>query len=102
MGRIIILGVYMLDQIQTFLTIVGGIIAVLNFIGIIIVFMANRLAFNKIMTNDFVHVNKNISDIVTEQKCIKEKVISLSEDVAYVKGSLRLSKTRSKKIAAKV
>lgn len=90
-----------MESIKGVFAIAGGVIAVLNFVGIIVVFIANRLAFNKIMTNDLHHVNENIKSLSEEQKGLREKVGSLAEDMSYVKGALKIGRgSRTKKVAA--
>jgi len=51
------------------------------------------IAFNffshiKITTNDLHHVSADLKEIKNEQKCMKEKIITLSEDVANLKGKV--------------
>jgi len=75
-----------LSQTGDVFKILGGIIAALNFVGIIFLFFANKMAFTKIMTNDLHHLSKDIGDIKEEQSSIMNKVIKLGEAVAYIKG----------------
>lgn len=52
------------------------------------------MAFNffshiKITGNDLKHLSIDVKDIKTEQKCMKEKIIILGEDVALLKGKIQ-------------
>lgn len=91
-----------LDNVQQICTIGCGVIALLNFFGIIIVYTANKMAFHKIMTNDIHHVNLSIKELADEQKGIGTKVGVLAEDVAYLKGSLSIRRSsKAKKVSSK-
>jgi hypothetical protein len=91
-----------LESLKNIFAVVAGVIGVLNFVGIIVVFVANRLAFHKIMTNDLHHVNENIKNLSDEQKGLREKVGSLAEDMSYVKGALKIGRSsKTKRVAAK-
>lgn len=51
------------------------------------------IAFNffshvKLTTNDLKHVSDDLKEIKSEQKCMKDKLITLSEDVANLKGKV--------------
>lgn len=86
----------------TLFKIVGGIISVLNFLIVIIVAVGGWIAFKKITTNDLHHMSADIKAIGTEQKCMKDKLISVSEDVSYLKGSLDVRQnTRARNRKAK-
>lgn len=75
-----------LSQFANVFKIVGGVIALLNFAGIIFIFLANKVSFNKIITNDLSHISDDIKGIQTEQVYIKDKVTELSESIAFIKG----------------
>lgn len=93
-----------LEHINLVLAICGGVVVLLNFVGVIVVFVANRMAFHKIMTNDLHHVNLSIQDLGKKQEEMGLKVVAVAEDVAYLKGGCKfcrpLRKTK-KKIAIK-
>lgn len=75
-----------LVQWASIFKIIGGVVGLLNLVGIIFLFVANKMAFTKIMTNDLKHLDEKLGTVTDEQVCIKNKVISLSEDVSYIKG----------------
>jgi hypothetical protein len=75
-----------LAQFGDVMKIVGGIVALLNFVGIIFLFIANKMAFTKIMTNDLKHLDGKLDGVSSKQEQIENKVVSLSEDVCYIKG----------------
>jgi len=62
------------------------IIASLNMLGIIGVGIFNKLLHDNLVRNDLYHLDKKVTSIAEEQECIKQKVISLAEDVSYLKG----------------
>lgn len=57
---------------------------VVSVLGIIFNFFSHV----KITTNDLKHVSMDLKEIKDEQKCMKEKIITLSEDVANLKGKV--------------
>lgn len=73
-------------QLADVFKIFGVIIALLNFIGIIFIYLVNKAAFKKIITNDLRHINDSLKTINKEQIWVKEKVIELTEEVSYIKG----------------
>lgn len=75
-----------LSQLSMILKIIGGVIALLNFIGIIFIYFVNKAAFKKIITNDLRHVNQSLEKICEEQTYIKDRVFELSGEVSYIKG----------------
>jgi hypothetical protein len=81
------------------LKIIGGLISILNFFIVIVVAVGGWLAFKKITNNDLQHIGADIKELSLEQKCIKDKVFILSEDVCYLKGTLgvRRGAIKSKK-----
>lgn len=76
----------------------GSILALLNFLGIIFLYTANRFAFRKIITNDLKHVAEDLHIITTEQGSIKSSVMSLREDVAYIKGRYDAQMAKPKRV----
>jgi len=87
--------------------IIGGIIVVLNFLGIILLYTANRLSFNKIIGNDLRHIDLKLDGVVNKQNLIETKVVSLGEDVAYIKGCYDTAMntktyTRKRKVTKKI
>ena len=51
------------------------------------------IAFNffshvKLTTNDLRHLSNDVKEIKDEQKCMKAKLIEVSEDVAKLKGKI--------------
>lgn len=62
------------------------VIACLNFLGIIFVFVANRLAFSKIMHNDLKHLAQDTKEIKTKQEEHTQKINHIDTEVAYLKG----------------
>jgi len=84
-----------LETIKTIFGILISLVTILTFIGTIHNFLANRFAFNKLITNDLHHVNESIQELVIEQKTIRSKVSDLAEDVSYLKG--KFSDTRKSK-----
>jgi hypothetical protein len=72
------------------------IIALLNFLLLIIVGCFNWFSHNKIVGNDLHHLNADVKTLISRQEVISEKVISLATDLAYVKGNCELH--TSKKI----
>lgn len=79
------------------------IIGIINLTLIILVAINNHINHVKLTTNDLVHLAKDVSEIKTEQTCIKNKVISLSEDLAFVKGKCEVhTSKKSKKILNKI
>lgn len=87
-----------MDTLELF-KIAGGIISILNFFTVIVVGVGGWFAFKKITTNDLQHIGADIKELSLEQKCIKDKVFVLSEDVSYLKGTLgvRRGAIKSKK-----
>jgi len=57
---------------------------VITILGIIFNFFAHV----KLTTNDLVHLSKDVKEIKDEQKCMKTKLIEVSEDVAKLKGKI--------------
>jgi len=75
-----------LSQWADVFKIIGAGVAILNLIGIIFMAIANKMAFHKIMTNDLKHLNDKLDGVTHKQEDIENKVVSLSEDVSYIKG----------------
>jgi hypothetical protein len=63
-------------------------IGILNFIGIILVGIFHKLTSDKLTGNDLHHLSLDVKEIKDEQKCMKEKLIEVSMDVAKLKGKL--------------
>jgi hypothetical protein len=83
------------------------ILGLMNFVLIIIVGCFNIFSHFKIVGNDLHHLNADVKTIIAKQEVISEKVVSLSTDLAYVKGkfegySSMKSFKKSKKILNKV
>jgi hypothetical protein len=89
-----------LEHLNLVLAICGGVIVVLNFVGVIVVFVANRMAFHKIMTNDLHHVNLSIQDLGKKQDEISAKVTVVAEDLAFLKGGCKLCRPSKRKTSA--
>lgn len=66
--------------------IIGGIIAVLNLMGLIFFYFSNKVAFSKIMTNDLAHLSVDIKKVIKKQDCFDRKFNTLSLDVSYLRG----------------
>lgn len=75
-----------LSALANLFKILGGIVAILNLVGIIFLFVANRMAFTKIMTNDLKHLDNKLDFHSQEINKIENRLIPLGEDVAYLKG----------------
>jgi hypothetical protein len=50
--------------------------------------IVNFLTHIKLTTNDLKHLAIDLKEIKSEQKCMKEKIISLGEDVSRLKGKI--------------
>ena len=79
-------------ELRSIAAVIGCIIAVLNFVGIIFVYVANRFAFNKIIKNDLHHLSSDVRTVAEKQEKMNNKLVNVSEDVAYLKGSLETKK----------
>jgi len=94
-----------LSQWADLFKILGGVVVILNFVGIIFLFIANKMAFSKIMTNDLKHLDDKLDINSKEIAGINTRLIPLGEDVAYLKGqfdaTLLSSTTRRRKSAKK-
>jgi hypothetical protein len=82
------------------------VIALLNFALLIIVGCFNWFSHNKIVGNDLFHLNADVKTLIARQEVISDKVVSLSEDLAFVRGNCASNickKTfkKSKKISVK-
>jgi len=66
------------------------ILGVINLIGIVIVGIFNKLSTDKLANNDLRHLSNDVSEIKSEQKCMKEKIGELSESVGYLRGKIEL------------
>lgn len=64
------------------------ILAVINSLISILVFFFNKWSHEKIVGNDLKHLTADVSEIKAEQKCMKDKLIHVSEDVAKLKGKI--------------
>lgn len=76
----------------------------LNFAGLIIIFVSNRMAFHKIMTNDLKHLDAKVDQFIEEGKTTRQKLNQVSEDVSYLKGiidTVTLKSTRRRRSVAK-
>ena len=84
----------------------ASIIGLINLGLIILVAINNHLNHIKLTTNDLVHLTADVKTLIERQEGISTKVISLAEDLQFVKGKLEgvSGKTfkRSKKILNKV
>ena len=63
------------------------VIAALNFIGIIIVGLFNKLSHDKLVSNDLSHISSDIKIIINKQDILENKFVVLSDSVSYLKGS---------------
>lgn len=50
--------------------------------------MFQKYSHDKIVGNDLKHLSSDVHELKEEQKCIKNKVIALSEDLSNLKGKL--------------
>jgi hypothetical protein len=75
-----------LSQVADIFKIVGGIIVVLNFGGVIFLYFVNKASFHKIMTNDLKHLDEKIDNIQTDMKLVKTNISELGQVVAYIRG----------------
>ena len=91
----------MLSRIFQAGPIISSLVALLNLLGVIAIWLANQKSFKKIIQNDLSHVGVALAEIKAEQVCIKDKVTCLSEDVAYLKGSFVYATGRRCKAKAK-
>ena len=66
------------------------ILGCVNLIGIILVGCFNYFSHQRIVTNDLVHISKDVNEIKEEQKCMKVKIVELSEAVGYLKGKIEI------------
>jgi hypothetical protein len=66
----------------------GLVLGILNFLGIIFVAIFHKLTSDKLVGNDLFHLAKDVTEIKTEQRCMKDKLITICEDVALLKGKL--------------
>jgi len=73
-------------NVAEILKILVSIITLLNFVGIIFVFIANRLSFTKIINNDLQHLSQDVKSIVIKQETLQKDVSNLSDAVAYMRG----------------
>ena len=83
------------------------ILGLMNFVLIIIVGCFNLFSHFKIVGNDLHHINLDVKALLLRQEVISEKVVSLSTDLAFVKGNCELHSSKksfrkSKKILNKV
>jgi len=62
------------------------ILQIVNFAGIVAVFMFNKWSHDKITTNDLKHLADDISEIKNNQKEQGDNINALNTDVAYIKG----------------
>jgi hypothetical protein len=84
-----------------------GLVGLINLVLIVIVGAFNWFSHNKIVYNDLHHLSADVKKLVDRQEVISEKVVSLAEDLAYVKGNCALHTSKkifkkSKKILNKV
>jgi hypothetical protein len=73
---------------ESILKITGLVLGILNFIGIVVVGIFHKLVSDKLIGNDLFHLAKDVTEIKDEQKCMKAKLITVSEDVALLKGKI--------------
>lgn len=66
------------------------ILSSLNLIGIVLVGIFNKLSTDKITNNDLHHLSTDVKEIKEEQKCMKIKIVELSESVGYLKGKIEI------------
>ena len=66
------------------------ILGVINLIGIIVVGCFNYFSHQRIVTNDLVHLSRDVSEIKEDQKIIKKDVAELSKEVGYLKGKIEI------------
>jgi peptidoglycan hydrolase CwlO-like protein len=78
-----------------------AVVVILNFVGLIVLFIANKLSFTKIMTNDLKHIDVKLEEIKKEQQDSRKEIAILGSSVSYLKGQYDsiftlVSKTRGK------
>jgi hypothetical protein len=66
------------------------ILGCINLIGIILVGIFNKLSTDRLTNNDLRHLSKDVNEIKEEQKCMKVKIVELSESVGYLKGKIEI------------
>jgi hypothetical protein len=83
------------------------ILGLVNLFLVFIVGCFNLFSHFKIVGNDLHHLNADVKTLISRQEVISEKVVSLSTDLAFVKGNCELHSSKksfrkSKKILNKV
>jgi hypothetical protein len=66
------------------------ILGCVNLIGVIVIGCFNYVSHQQLTKNDLRHLSNDVKDIKEEQKCMKIKMVELSEDVGYLKGKVEL------------
>jgi hypothetical protein len=66
--------------------VISGIVALLNFAGIIVLFIANKLTLQKLMGNDLHHIDLKLDEIKAEQSSVRKDISELSSSLSYLKG----------------
>jgi formate/nitrite transporter FocA (FNT family) len=61
-----------------------------NLIGIVLVGCFNYFSHQRLVTNDLVHLSKDVAEIKEDQKIIKKDVADLSKEVGYLKGKIEI------------
>jgi len=66
------------------------VLGLFNFVGIILVGCFNYFSHQRLVTNDLVHLSKDVAEIKEDQKSIKKDVSDLAKEVGYLKGKVEL------------
>jgi len=66
------------------------ILGFINLIGVILIGCFNYMSHQQLTKNDLFHLSNDVKDIKEEQKCMKIKIVELSEDIGYLKGKVEL------------
>lgn len=77
--------------------IAANIVPVLTFIGTCLIGGYSWFSHNKIVGNDLHHLSADVKSIKDCQEKMSTKVITLAEDVAYLKGRTEVRKSYAKK-----
>lgn len=79
-------------------------VAFINLSGLVVVFVFNKFAHDKLVSNDLLHISTDIKTLLNNQKSLNdkldktnEKTASLAEDVSYIKGKLEIPLTKKRK-----
>ena len=73
--------------------------ALVNIAGLVILFFFNKFAHDKVVGNDLHHIGADIKSIMGTQVEQGKKIVSMSEDISYLKGSLNIPLSKRMKKA---